>query len=61
MHYYQKHIGDYQRIVNRLDRVEDRAAVRHAARAFFHLYADIFRQLPRAGLNDMQTIVRSVA
>jgi len=44
----QKHIGDYERIVNRLDTDEDRAAVIHAARVFFRLYADVFRQLPRA-------------
>ena len=44
----QKHIGDYERIVNRLDDAADRNAVLHAARAFFRLYGDVFRQLPRA-------------
>lgn len=44
----QKHIGDYQRIVNRLDDESDRNAVLHAARVFFRLYGDVFRQLPRA-------------
>lgn len=44
----QKHIGDYERIVNRLDDEGDRAAVLHAARVFFRLYGDVFRQLPRA-------------
>jgi pyrroloquinoline quinone (PQQ) biosynthesis protein C len=44
----QKHIGDYERIVNRLDDAADRDAVLHAARAFFRLYGDVFRQLPRA-------------
>ncbi|MGD8341323.1 MAG: biliverdin-producing heme oxygenase, partial [Gammaproteobacteria bacterium] len=44
----QKHIGDYERIVNRLDREDDRQAVVHAARVFFKLYGDVFRQLPRA-------------
>jgi hypothetical protein len=44
----QKHIGDYERIVNRLDDEGDRSAVLHAARAFFRLYGDVFRQLPRA-------------
>jgi pyrroloquinoline quinone (PQQ) biosynthesis protein C len=45
----QKHIGDYERIVNRLDDRQDREAVVHAARVFFKLYGDIFRSLPRAG------------
>lgn len=44
----QKHIGDYERIVNRLDDAADRSSVLHAARAFFRLYGDVFRQLPRA-------------
>ncbi len=44
----QKHIGDYERIVNRLDDAADRNAVLHAARAFFRLYGEVFRQLPRA-------------
>lgn len=45
----QKHIGDYERIVNRLDEDGDREAVVHAARVFFKLYGDIFRSLPGAG------------
>jgi pyrroloquinoline quinone (PQQ) biosynthesis protein C len=44
----QKHIGDYERIVNRLELDDDRQAVVHAARVFFGLYGDVFRQLPRA-------------
>jgi hypothetical protein len=47
-----KHIGDYERIVNRLEHEQDRAAVLHAARVFFRLYGDIFRNLPR---DDRQT------
>lgn len=43
-----KHIGDYERIVNRLGSDEDRSAVVHAAQVFFRLYGDIFRDLPRA-------------
>jgi len=44
----QKHIGDYARIVNRLEHPDDRLAVLHAARMFFRLYADVFCRLPRA-------------
>jgi hypothetical protein len=55
----QKHIGDYERIVNRLDDAADRSAVLHAARVFFRLYGDVFRQLPRA--SAIQGDVREVA
>lgn len=44
----QKHIGDFERIVNRLGHGDDRNAVTHAAKRFFRLYGDVFRQLPRA-------------
>jgi len=57
----QKHIGDYERIVNRLDCNEDRAAVVHAARAFFRLYGDVFRQLPRAESGGTDDNIREVA
>lgn len=43
----QKHIGDYEGIVNRLTSSGDKDAVLHAARVFFRLYGDIFRDLPR--------------
>lgn len=57
----QKHIGDYERIVNRLDDGEDREAVVHAARAFFRLYGDIFRSLPRAGAASRSSRIKDVA
>ncbi len=40
-----EHVDFFRDLVNRLDRVEDRAAVIHGARMFFRLYGDIFRQL----------------
>jgi len=40
------HMAFFAGLMNRLDRAEDRDAVTHAARMFFHLYADIFRTLP---------------
>jgi pyrroloquinoline quinone (PQQ) biosynthesis protein C len=55
----QKHIGDYERIVNRLEEPGDREAVVHAAKVFFKLYGDIFRSLPRAG--GASDVVREVA
>jgi pyrroloquinoline quinone (PQQ) biosynthesis protein C len=57
----QKHIGDYERIVNRLDDEQDRLAVLHAARVFFRLYGDIFRELPRAVTKLTNDRVREVA
>jgi pyrroloquinoline quinone (PQQ) biosynthesis protein C len=40
------HMAFFAGLMNRLDRAEDRDAVTHAARMFFHLYADLFRTLP---------------
>jgi pyrroloquinoline quinone (PQQ) biosynthesis protein C len=44
----QEHIASYAEIVNRIDDGDDRAAILHAARVFFKLYADVFASLPRA-------------
>ena len=40
------HMAFYESLVNRLDDQHDRAAVVHAARMFYRLYAAIFRALP---------------
>lgn len=45
------HMNFYQGLVNRLERDEDRTFVIHAAKRFYKLYGDIFRQLPLI-LND---------
>ena len=57
----QKHIGDYERIVNRLEMEQDRRAVVHAARVFFRLYGDVFRQLPRAVADEAGNTIKDVA
>jgi pyrroloquinoline quinone (PQQ) biosynthesis protein C len=57
----QKHIGDYERIVNRLELDEDRQAVLHAARVFFGRYGDVFRQLPRAKAGGADEAIKDVA
>lgn len=44
----QKHIGDFERIVNRIQDPGDRAAIVHCARVVFALYGEMFRALPRA-------------
>jgi pyrroloquinoline quinone (PQQ) biosynthesis protein C len=43
-----EHIRDFERLVNRLDDPDDRAAVVHCARVVFKLYGDMFKGLPRA-------------
>ncbi|MCC7249362.1 MAG: iron-containing redox enzyme family protein [Lysobacter sp.] len=40
-----EHTGFYETLMNRLDDADDRAAVVHAARRFYRLYADVFRGL----------------
>jgi hypothetical protein len=45
------HMQFYQGLVNRLDDEEDRRFVIHAAKRFYKLYGDIFRNLPLI-LND---------
>jgi pyrroloquinoline quinone (PQQ) biosynthesis protein C len=45
----QEHVKFLAGLLNRLEREEDRQAVRHCARRFFLLYAGIFRSLPAAG------------
>jgi pyrroloquinoline quinone (PQQ) biosynthesis protein C len=57
----QKHIANYERIVNRFDREDDQAAVVHAARVFFGLYGEVFRQLPRATMEPAVRQMEEVA
>ena len=40
-----EHTGFYETLMNRLDDADDRAAVVHAARRFYLLYADVLRSL----------------
>lgn len=41
----QEHVLFFQELVNRLETPEDKQTVIHRAKAFFHLYANIFRSL----------------
>lgn len=41
----QQHVGFYETLVNRLDAPEDQAALIHAARRFYRLYAEVFASL----------------
>lgn len=40
-----EHIGDFERLVNRLDTAEDRAAVVSNAQTFFRLYGNVLRSI----------------
>jgi pyrroloquinoline quinone (PQQ) biosynthesis protein C len=42
----QSHVGFLRGLLDSLDDARDRAAVEHAARRFYGLYADVFRTLP---------------
>jgi pyrroloquinoline quinone (PQQ) biosynthesis protein C len=42
----QKHVAHFAGLMNRVDDPADQEAIVHAARAFFRLYADVFRSLP---------------
>ena len=42
----QKHVAHFADLMDRVDDAGDQEAIVHAARAFFRLYADVFRSLP---------------
>lgn len=44
----REHVGHFDSLMDRVDDVDDRGAVVHAARMFYRLYGDVFRSLPRA-------------
>ena len=42
----QQHTAHFAELMNQIDAPEDRAAIVHAAQAFYRLYGDVFRGLP---------------
>jgi len=44
------HVDFYEKLMNRLEYTDDKAAVTHCARIMYRLYGDIFRSLPLATL-----------
>jgi long-chain acyl-CoA synthetase len=42
----QQHTAHFAELMNQIEAPEDRAAIVHAARAFYRLYGDVFRGLP---------------
>jgi len=45
-----EHVKTFEGLMNRLDDVDDQAAVIECARSIYRLYGDIFRSLPAAGV-----------
>jgi len=45
------HMQTYRRLMDTLDDPQDQAAVIHASKVVYRLYADMFRGLPRNGEN----------
>lgn len=46
------HVDFYEKLMNRLELDEDKAAVEHCARMMYRLYGDIFRSLPMIPRGD---------
>lgn len=46
----QEHTQHFELLMDQIDDPADRAAIVHAARAFFRLYGDVFRSLPMPAL-----------
>jgi len=46
------HVDFYEKLMNRLEDADDKAAVVHCARMMYKLYGDIFRSLPLITLNQ---------
>lgn len=57
----QTHVQFLEELLDRFDDPADRAAIEHAARRFFRLYASIFRALPGAAEAAERPELRSVA
>ncbi len=45
----REHTAHFEALMNRIEDPRDQADILHAARAFFHLYGDVFRSLPLPG------------
>lgn len=48
----QQHTAHFAELMNQIDEPADRAAIVHAARAFYRLYGDVFRGLPLPELEE---------
>lgn len=63
----QEHTAHFALLMDRIEDAADRAAIVHAARAFYRLYGDVFRGLPRpaaaqsAGIEGHPGVARAQA
>lgn len=46
------HVKFFETLMNQLSREEDKVAVIHTAQAMFHLYGEIFRNLPQSNVGE---------
>jgi pyrroloquinoline quinone (PQQ) biosynthesis protein C len=56
----QQHTAHFARLMDRIHDPADQAAIVHAARAFYRLYSDVFRGLPRP-VGPLETAVETAA
>lgn len=54
-----QHVDFFESLMNRLDDENDRSAVVHCAKAMYHLYGDIFRNLPLETLKETRHAIAS--
>ena len=57
----QEHVRFLENLLNRIDDPRDQAAIEHAARRFFYLYAQIFRSLPDRNAAMLRSDLKNVA
>ncbi|MEI7466382.1 MAG: iron-containing redox enzyme family protein [Burkholderiales bacterium] len=59
----REHTAHFEALMNRIEDPGDQADILHAARAFFHLYGDVFRSLPptQPGAHGPQVRAKEVA
>jgi pyrroloquinoline quinone (PQQ) biosynthesis protein C len=57
----QQHVAHFQRLMERIEDRADQAAIVHAARAFYRLYADIFDDLPLPAATATEQTAAEVA
>ncbi|CAN5487282.1 iron-containing redox enzyme family protein [soil metagenome] len=49
----REHVSHFEQLMNRIDDPNDQLDIVHAARAFYRLYADVFRSLPMPVLSGV--------
>ena len=57
----QEHVQFLEGLMNRFDDPQDRETITHCAKRFFHLYANLFRELPDRHAATLRDDLRQVA